>query len=90
MPASRRGGGAADAQPAPGRGGDTEAKVRQQKSEDRDAIPDLLLKHPDATLSTYVWRQIKHMKHASETLALTPDLLLKHPDETLATYVRNS
>jgi hypothetical protein len=55
MPASRRGRGAADAQPAPGRGGgDTEAKVRQQKSEDRDAIPDLLLKHPDATLSTYV------------------------------------
>jgi hypothetical protein len=54
MPASRRGGGAADAQPASERGGDTEAKVRQQKSEDRDAIPDLLLKHPDATLSTYV------------------------------------
>jgi hypothetical protein len=64
--------------------------VRQQKSEDRDAIPDLLLKHPDVTLLTYVWRQIKHMKHASETLAPTPDLLLKHPDETLATYVRNS
>jgi hypothetical protein len=33
---------------------------------------------------------MKHMKHASETLAATPDLLLKHPDETLATYVQNS
>ena len=53
MPASRRGGGATNAQPALGVG-DTEAKVRQQKSEDRDATPDLLLKHPDATLETYV------------------------------------
>jgi hypothetical protein len=54
-PASKRGVGAADAQPIPGGGGgDTEAKVRQQKSEDRDATPDLLLKHPDATLATYV------------------------------------
>jgi hypothetical protein len=34
--------------------GDTEAKVRQQKSEDRDATPNILLKHPDATLATYV------------------------------------
>jgi hypothetical protein len=24
------------------------------KSEDRDATPDLLLKHPDATFATYV------------------------------------
>ena len=54
-PASRRGGWAADAQPVPGGGGgDTEAKVRQQKSEDRDATPDLLLKHPDAPLATYI------------------------------------
>jgi len=46
---------AADAQLAPGGGGrDTEAKVRQQKSKDRDATLDLLLKHPDATLATYV------------------------------------
>jgi hypothetical protein len=45
---------AADAQPASGGGGDTKAKVRQQKSEDRDVTPDLLLKHPDATLATYV------------------------------------
>jgi hypothetical protein len=28
--------------------------VRQQKNEDRDATPNLLLKHPDATLATYV------------------------------------
>jgi hypothetical protein len=34
-----------------GGGGDTE--VRQQKKE-RDATPDLLLKHSDATLATYV------------------------------------
>jgi hypothetical protein len=31
-----------------GEGRDTNA--RQQKSEDEDATPDLLLKHPDATL----------------------------------------
>jgi hypothetical protein len=30
---------------------------------------------------------MKHMKHASETLAATPDLFLKHPDKTLATYL---
>jgi hypothetical protein len=53
-PPSKVGGGAADAQPAPRGGGDTEAKVRQQKSEDRDATLDLLLKHPDAILATYV------------------------------------
>jgi hypothetical protein len=33
---------------------DTEAMVRQQKSEDRGATPDLLLKHSDAILATYV------------------------------------
>jgi hypothetical protein len=37
-----------------GGGGDTKAKVRQQKSEDKDATPGLLLKYPDATLATYV------------------------------------
>jgi hypothetical protein len=40
--------------PAPGGGGDIEVKVRQKKNEDRDATPDLLLKHPDTTLVTYV------------------------------------
>jgi hypothetical protein len=33
---------------------------------------------------------MKHMKHASETLAATPNLLLKHPGETFATYIQNS
>jgi len=42
---------AADAQPASRGGGDTEAKVRQQKSEERDTMPDLLLKHPDGKLA---------------------------------------
>jgi hypothetical protein len=50
----KRGGGATDAQPAPGGRGDTKTKVRQQKSEDKDAPPDLLLKYRDATLATYV------------------------------------
>jgi hypothetical protein len=38
-------GGGADVQPAPGGGGDT--KARQQNSEEGDAIPDLVLKHPN-------------------------------------------
>jgi hypothetical protein len=37
---------------ASGGGGDTEA--RQEKSEVGDVTPDLVLKHPDATLATYV------------------------------------
>jgi hypothetical protein len=41
-----------DAQPEPGGGGDTEAS--QEKSKEGDATPDLLLKHPDTTLTTYV------------------------------------
>jgi len=31
-----------------------EEKARQQKSEEGDATPDLLLKHPDVILGTYV------------------------------------
>jgi hypothetical protein len=50
---SKEGEGVADVQPA-ARRGDTEMKVMQQKSEDRDATSDLLLKHPDATVATYV------------------------------------
>jgi hypothetical protein len=38
----------------PGGRGDTEVKLRLQKSEDSDATPDLLLKYPDTTLSTYI------------------------------------
>jgi hypothetical protein len=51
----KEGEGAEDAQPAPGGGGDTEAKVRQQKREGRDATPDLLLQHTDA-----------HLQHTSD------------------------
>jgi hypothetical protein len=39
---------------------------------ERNATPDLLLKHLDATLATYVSRQMKHSKYSSETLAKTP------------------
>jgi hypothetical protein len=35
------------------------------------ATSNLFLKHPDATLATYVRRQIKHLKYASETIAKT-------------------
>jgi hypothetical protein len=40
-----------DALPAPG-GGHTE--TMQQKVGRRDATPDLLLKHPNTTLATYI------------------------------------
>jgi hypothetical protein len=49
MPACASG---SNAQPAPGGGGDTEAKA--VKGEERDATSDLLLKHSYATLATYV------------------------------------
>jgi hypothetical protein len=46
---------AADTQPPPGEGGgDSKVKVRWQKSKDKDATPNLFLKHPDATLAAYV------------------------------------
>jgi hypothetical protein len=32
----------------------------------RDTTPNLLLKHPNTTVATYVRRQMKHLKHASE------------------------
>jgi hypothetical protein len=54
------------------------------------ATSDLLLKHPDTTLATYKKRQMKHLKHASETLAKqlkTTANIHKHPNKTLATYV---
>jgi hypothetical protein len=37
------------------------------------ATTDLLLKHPYATVATYKRRQMKHLKHASETLTKTPE-----------------
>jgi hypothetical protein len=39
--------------------------------------PDLLLKHQDVTLATYVSKQMKHLKHASEALTKTPQKHLK-------------
>jgi hypothetical protein len=49
-----------DAQPASGQGGgDTEEKARQQKSEDRDATPNLFLKHPE--------QHLQHTFEADET-----------------------
>jgi hypothetical protein len=50
-----------DAMPALG-------ETMQQKVERRDATPDLLLKHPNTAVATYVSRQLKHFKHASEIL----------------------
>jgi hypothetical protein len=44
----------ADAQPALGGGGDTKTKVRRLKSEAEMQHSNLLLKHPDAALATYV------------------------------------
>jgi hypothetical protein len=37
------------------------------------AAPDLLLKHPDATVATYKRRLMKHLKQAYETLAKTSE-----------------
>jgi CII-binding regulator of phage lambda lysogenization HflD len=51
------------------------------------------LKHPYATLVIYNKRQMKHLKHASETLGNHLKTLenqckhTQHPDKTLATYV---
>jgi hypothetical protein len=39
------------------------------EGEKGEVTPDLLLKHPNETFTTYVWRQMKHLKHTSETLA---------------------
>jgi hypothetical protein len=68
-------------------------EARQQKDEEGDAILDLVLKHPDAINATYVRKQIKHLKHVSETLAKTTEKHLKtfatrmqHQIKTFATY----
>jgi hypothetical protein len=67
--------------------------VRRQESDKRDATPNLFLKHRDATLAD-VLRQMKHLKHASETLEKTPGKHLKtiekctqYRDKTRATDV---
>jgi hypothetical protein len=41
------------------------------EGEEGDAAPDLLLKHPDTILATYKRRQIKHLKHVSQTFTKT-------------------
>jgi hypothetical protein len=82
-PTSRREGGGRGCPAGTGRRrhrGEGEAA----ESEDRYATPDLLLKHPDATLATYILRQMKHMKHASETLAKTAEKTLENHCKTYA------
>jgi hypothetical protein len=71
LPASRRrgGGGGCPARAAGRRGHRDEAT----ESDEGDATSDLLLKHPDTILATYVCRQMKYLKHASETLTKTPE-----------------
>jgi hypothetical protein len=54
----------------------------QHKVGRRDATPDLLLKHPMKIAATYIWRQFKHLKHASETIEKKH---LKHTWKTMAT-----
>jgi hypothetical protein len=39
------------------------------EGEEEDVTHNLLLKYPDVALTTYVWRQMKHLKHVSKTLA---------------------
>jgi hypothetical protein len=34
----------------------------------RDATSDLILKHPNIMVATYIRRQLKHFEHAYETL----------------------
>ena len=34
------------------------------------------LKYPDASNTTYIWKQMKHLKYASETLAKTPETIV--------------
>jgi hypothetical protein len=35
------------------------------------ATPDLLLKHPDKTLATYIRKQLKYLEHTCEKLTKT-------------------
>jgi hypothetical protein len=57
------------------------------------AIPNLLLKYPDTTLAIYKRRQMKHLKHAPETLEKQLKTLenhckhMQHSDKTIAIYV---
>jgi hypothetical protein len=61
----------------------------QQKAR-RDTTPDLLLKYQNTTVETYVSRQMKHLKHTSETLEKTLENNYNHTqhlDKTHAMYV---
>jgi hypothetical protein len=52
--------------------------------------PDLLLKYSDTTLATYVRRQVKYLRHVSETLTKTLISTLRQRNiqiNTLAKYV---
>jgi hypothetical protein len=49
---------------------DRSRRHRDETAEgERDATPNLLLKHSYITLAIYVQRQMKHLKYVSETLA---------------------
>jgi hypothetical protein len=52
------------------------------------ATPDLLLKHPDATVATYKRKHPRHMKHVFATLA-KKSKHLQQTYETLEIYVYN-
>ena len=64
--ASRSGGGG-DRCPD-GAGKRRKHRGKAVEGEEGDATLDLLLKQPYETFATYIWRQMKHFKHASETL----------------------
>jgi hypothetical protein len=78
------------------RGGEKHRQKYDPHRPDGDMLysSDLLLKHTDTTLATSRKRQMKHLKHVSETHAKTFEKHLKtiakhmqDPDKTLATYM---
>ena len=73
--ASRRGGGHGECPAGAGKMRRHQGKIAE--GEEGDATPDLLLKHQGKTFAIYIWRQMKHLKHASETLAEEPVTLEK-------------
>jgi hypothetical protein len=58
----------------------------------RDVILDLVSEHPSALITTYDWKQIKHLKHVSEILAKHLKnnwnycKHTQHSDKTLTSY----
>jgi hypothetical protein len=61
----------ADAEPTPEEE-DERPRRGSRKRGEGDVTPDLHLKHSGATLATYIRRQMKHLKHTSETFTKTP------------------